>query len=383
MKPSDLTVIIIGLGPRGLGVALRLLDAGYRVIGIDPNPLQTWSSLQLINSMDMRSPTSFDLVSLCSKDIRNTYSLNRYISIYEDYKTYRDYEECNHYVSRDVFYSYINYLYKVYILGNNNFTLQEDRVIEIKYNQVRLSSNKVIAGNRIVIASGPGYKRIVPPWVNNSQVNVKLLGYQQILKEPPVGKVILVCGGGQAGAEYTKYLVDKGNYVYWVVRDKTIKVQQYPIPTYKDWQAKSCFSDFYRQLTIDPKHQIDYLEKVKAWGPSITPNINEELQSIKDGYTIVKEYDRTYNLSNLIKECDGIVLCTGFNISISALPINDHLELDSRSGRYPLLKSGFKASNGHYYTGVLATLYDGPRQNSLFSIGLTSQEILEDINKSL
>lgn len=383
MKSSYAPIIVIGLGPRGIGICLRLLDEGYKVIGIDPEPLQSWNYPNLINDMEMRSPTSFDLVSLCNRELRNTYSLNRYLSIYEDYESYKEYEECNHFIKRDIFFSYISHIYSVYIKNNSNFTLYRDRVIEVKGNQIRLSSNEVIVGTKIILAVGPGNKRVVPSWISTAQISTRLLSYKEVIENPPTGQSILVCGGGQAGAEYTKYLIDKGNFVYWMVRDKRIKVQQYPIPTYSDWQGKSCFSDYYRQLSIDPYHQIDYLKKVKAWGPSITPNIDLQLNSLKDRFVVIDEYDKQYNLSQLLRDCYGLILCTGFNSSISTLPLKDEIDLDPRNKRYPLLEKGFKSSNGYYFTGLLATLYDGPRQNSLFSIGLTSQEILEDINNSI
>jgi hypothetical protein len=78
--------------------------------------------------------------------------------------------------------------------------------------------------------------------------------------------------------------------------------------------------------------------------------------------------------SREIPDVDSIVLATGFYPS---WPMN--YPADPILVRFPLVKPGFRLIKNVYVTGIGATAYDGPRQNSLISAGITSREIVNAI----
>ena len=367
---------ILGAGPRGLGVALRAIESGLSVDIIDPSPLNTWTYPNIIPHICMRSPISFDLVSFI--DELNQFSLSSYLTgkgiIYTSQK---DIEIPNSTpLSREFFFNYLRYIWS-YIISNPNVNYIPSIIKGINKDYIILDNDKkYIINGSLVIALGTSNKNIsIPNYIKPYIYMDNLLTTKDILigKENIKGMRVMVVGGGQNAAEHIDYLTPN-NQVIWVL-NKEPKVDQYPVPTYKEWGPRTALGDYYSRLyKTDKDKAYRYLKEVREWGPSITPVIYKAIKEKKRFITKVNPLD-----ISRYKGIDKVMLCTGIGTSIDELPFLINIERDKSNPDYPYIVNNFKSKEGIYFTGELSRYYDGPRQGSLISIGLTSKIIVEDI----
>lgn len=365
-------VLIVGGGPRGIAVAIEAKYRGYECVVIDKAPpMDSWSDAA--PNMIMRSPLSFDLV-YPGAPTWDKYSLINYIhpgSAEPDWgdNLQKGLEYMGERCSRDTFIEYGKYC-----LQELDVPVIRDRVLMVGSTWVR-TPNDYIEGDLVVVASGLASITQLPDWVEG--VSEKLLTPREVIGGLP-GGVYAVVGTGQSAAEYCELIAKQGHKVFWVLNNPP-KVTQYPAPSYYDWGEMTALGGYYRTLPT-PAMRQEYLASIKAWQPSITPHIQALIQQKGEGITTLQgpgTREGQASWDTLQRKVSGVLLCTGSKPAIvdygqTPITLGGRLVLDR-----------FKASNGVYHTGLLAIGYDGPRQASVISAGLTAKEILDDDNMGI
>lgn len=358
-------VVIVGAGPRGIAIAIEARYRGYECILIDRYPMGSWRDAA--PNMVMRSPLSFDLVYPGAP----TWGTSSLISFVHPGSSEPNWGDCmqrgleymGERCTRDTFIAYANRC-----LLELDVPVVKDRVLMVERNWVRTTTDYIQA-DLVVVAAGLSPITLVPDWI--LPVSHKLVTYREVVDGLPRGTYAVI-GGGQSGAEYCELLARQGHKVYWLINE-TPKVTQYPAPSYRDWGIRSALSGYYRTIP-SPSLAQEYLGQIKAWQPSITPHIHTLMQQKGDAITTLqgpgtREGQGTWEI--LQRKVTGVLLCTG-----SKPPIVDYGEIPIRSGGR-LVLNNFMASNGVYHTGLTAIGYDGPRQASVISAGITAKEILD------
>jgi lysine/ornithine N-monooxygenase len=371
MKTSSIT--IIGAGPRGLSLALYALYTGLKVTVIDPKPLSSWSKKNMISDLEMRSPISFDLVSYLPE--LQSYSLATYLGQPWDYCTQVAVETNPTKVLRSEFFDYISHIWDTIL---PQITFIQKQVVSISNNKVFVNKRKKpIVSDFIALAIGSASKPKLPFWLENTNYKNKIVTTQSVLSKRYEDKSFLVIGSGQGSAEYTAYLA-KDNKVTWLVK-KEPKVNQFPSPSYAEWKTKSALGNYFAYLPLSK--QPEYFQRVKEWQPSITPTVKSALDSLDYETLFLNNLDST-QLMQVLEEVDLILIQTGLNPSIETIPFEQIIERDIQFSQFPKLEN-FQLSNlPIFVTGGLATAFDGPRQQSLVSAGLTSKTIINTILNS-
>lgn len=362
-------VIIIGGGPRGIAVAIEGKYRGYECVLVDSSyPMSSWDDAA--PNLVMRSPLSFDLV-YPGAPTWGEYSLIRYVHPGSNEPQWgnstdsmqREMEYMEERCSRDTFIQYGKYC-----LEELGVPVIRDRVRMVGSTWVR-TANDYMEADLVVVAVGLSPITSIPEWIG--PVSHKLVTTKEVIGGLPLGTYTVV-GNGQSGAEYCEYLARMGHRVYWLV-NSVPKVTQYPAPSYADWGMRSALSSYYRTIPTTTMKE-EYLRQIKAWQPSITPHIHSLMQKHGDAITTLQgpgSREGQSSWETLQRKVTGVLLCTGNKPAIV-----DYGEPPHREGGRLVLNS-FRASNGVYHTGLLALGYDGPRQASVISAGITAKEIFD------
>jgi lysine/ornithine N-monooxygenase len=359
-------LVILGGGPRGLAIALRAIQqSNLNITIIDESFLSTWSTDNMISDVQMRSPISFDLTSLCP-DL-SEYSLPKYLNIPITVNSLKDLEEINIFCHRHEFKSYLKYIIK--ILKSNNVRFIKDRILRINPNTVG-TAKKDIVFDSLVVATGKGTQYIKRPAFlqNTGFVTADVYNNDWFNKE------VNVIGNGQQSAEYVDYLYSQHAKITWIVK-KEIKVSQYPIPSYTEWGSQSGFSSFYKDQALNKQQ---YLSNIKQWGATITPYIYNKIKDIP-----INKIINPKTTANLNSQAP-FILATGAAQDLDLLNINFNLKRDITNNCLPAIKTNFQ-SESHpniYFTGLLSLKYDGPRQGSIMSSAPTAKIIINSIIKN-
>lgn len=353
---------IIGGGPRSLAIALQLASHKIPVTIFDDKPLHTWSSPYIIEDLIMRSPITFDLVTYIPQ--LKEYSLANFLNKDINCLTQKEIEYCKERPSRNEFYLYLQWIKdKLEDLG---ITFIKEKVELITPHSIKTKKSEYIFEyilDYIIIATGATTVREVKPnWLHTT------LSLQQANLEQ--NKTIGVVGSGQGAVEIAVKLSEQNN-VYWIT-NKKYKIEEYPVPSYKDIGYKSALGDYYRKSSFNTRQE--YLKQVKQWQPSITPYIHTKL--LNSNIKIITP-NSTADLENI----ELFVLANGLNPDISKVPFDFNIKLNPINTYFPDIVSEFKSSSHSniYFTGILASIFDGPRQGSLISAGLTAKEIVDSI----
>jgi lysine/ornithine N-monooxygenase len=359
-------VLIVGAGPRGIAIAIEAKQKGYDCVFIDRDPMGSWGDAA--PNMVMRSPLSFDLVYPGAPTWAES-SLMRYVHPGSTEPLWgenlqKDLEYMGERCTRDVFIAYAKHC-----LQELDMPIIRDRVLKVSKTGVHTAGGEYIEGDLVVVASGLSPITEVPDWV--LPVSHKLITAREVIDGLPIGTYAVV-GNGQSGAEYCELLARQGNKVYWLVNGVP-RVTQYPAPTYIDWGMRSALSGYYRTIPT-AKMKQEYLSQIKVWQPSITPHISTLIQQHGEGITVLDGPGTREGYSSweaLQRKVTGVLLCTGNKPA----PVGYVEEPNRLSGKITLDR--FMASNGVYHTGLLAIGYDGPRQASFISAGITAKEIID------
>ncbi len=363
-------IVVVGAGPRGIAIVLQALSKGFDVTVIDDRPLYTWSYPFLIEDMEMRSPITFDLVSYIPELYE--FSLAKYLGYSIPPTTdQRFIESCAIKVHRREFYRYMQFLWE-YLLPKVTFI--PERITAVTPNQVILS-NQILDADAIVITTGCERSKN-PEWMQYTNIRDKVSPLSDLIKADTTNAKVAVVGSGQGAAETVYFLASKGNQVYWCLKHNP-QVSQYPAPAYDSWGYRSALGGYYRRTLTNWRDRLSYLGKVKAWQPTITPYIHSKLQTVK--YTQITP--TSSDDLQPIFEADYVINSTGFNPDASELPCTFEVEREDYLPQFPRLKEGFRIPGTHIHiSGILAIGFDGGRQASLISAGLTAKEIMENIS---
>jgi hypothetical protein len=373
MSKSTNRIAIVGCGPRALSVALYIITylPEYKIDIYDDSCLSTWTYPNILEEMQMRSPVHFDLVT--NDPNMREYSLSRFLGIKAGNQVLSQsaLEALNYPVSRTQFIDYLGYIKDILTNYGVNYVYEKANVV---------TSNTV--NNKpytfTVLTIGSQNKIDIPKWLQDRELLslIKPLKDCQLVKD----KKILVVGSGQSAAEYCAYF-NQNNKVTWLL-NKPIKSHPYPVPSYIDWGERSALSPFYKSLQTD-KTKLQYLQDVRKWGPTITPNILCKIEVSKNitkihflGSREVKEYIIDNNI-------DFILVAIGAQVDLNNLPIKQRLERSNIIKGLPKVFPGYLMSNNVYVSGVAAVDYGGPRQGSLVSTGETSMEIIESMKQRI
>lgn len=366
-------IVIVGAGPRALAIAIQLVFKGIQPTIIDPNPIHTWQAPYIIPNIEMRSPITFDLVSYIEE--MQGFSLAKFLGKEDAFTISQNQIEANPIkVSRDDFCAYLTYIWR-YVLSSSIHIQEPVTLIGKDY---VLTPSQRVEADAIVIATGySSTSRKTPDWVGKTLLINKLTSLSSVIEQAPAGKTIAVVGSGQGAAEVVYLLAAANNQVYWCI-NRPIKVHQYPAPPYSEWKSKSALGGYYRSLR-DWNARMKYLGQIRQWQPSITPYIDQKLQKVKDRYVQITPTSSN-QLQPIFKQADHILLLAGNTPEISSLPTDFPVPVNPYLPNFPDLVKGFRLPDSrHYFTGLLALAFDGPRQASLISAGITAQEIVQDI----
>lgn len=360
-------LVIIGAGPRGLAVALRAVQhQELEVHIVDPKPLSTWLFPNMVPHMQMRSPVSFDLVTF-QQDLHPLYSLAKYMKIYEPMPiTQKEVENFPHLCMRQDFINYLAFITQT--IEAQGGTIVKRKVTDVTEDKVLLFGGYALEYDYMVVAVGKANQSPILPNYLRESANLKTV--QDLCMCSWFKQEVNVVGSGQFAAELVEFLTRQGAIVNWITKH-VLAVSQYPVPSCKDWGLKSALGDFYSRGLMEPK---EYLKEVKQWGPTITPYI----ANLLDGrsYKVIQpESTKELNLEL------PTFLAAGSKEDASLLPVSLPIKRDPTSTNLPSIVKPFKSSShpNVYFTGGLAVRYDGPRQGSLISSGLTAKAIITDV----
>lgn len=357
------TIVILGAGPRGLAMALRACQQKdkYNIYLVDKNPLSSWKFPNMLPELQMRSPITFDLTTF-QKDLQE-YSLSTFLNHPIEYaSTQMEVEFNDVFCGRKEFVKYLEYIKTQ--LHKEGCIFIKHHCMEINETNIVLTNGIVLDFDYLVVALGGASSK--PNYPNYLKGNPNIKFVKDLCEKDWYNLPVNVVGSGQQAAEIVHYLLTQKAKVVWV-KSKEVKVNQYPVPSYKIWGIGSALSDHY---LINPNKQ-EYLKKVKAWTPSITPYIHNELQKFKYESIIPTS---TNDLNN-----DAyFVLAAGSTHSLDNLPFNFKIERHNNP-LFPKLKYGFRSVShpNISFTGLLTVPYDGPRQGSIISSGPTAAQIME------
>ena len=343
------TLLIVGSGPRGLACAIEALERFDNIYILDPTPTSSWNVLSTVANFNLRSPISFDLVTYNNK---REWSLSTFI--YEQdvlFNTQKDIESDKRMLTRLQFYNYICWVKDK--LQQNNVQFIYNSLTSIKDNIVETTTGK-IKFDYLILALGTEEK----------ETPSNLLKYKKIENRDLIEndyKSLLIVGSGQGAYDIASHLYAKGvDVALYITKDP--KINQYPIPDYSLWNSRSALGPYCYSLVSSLSKQR-YLTSVKAWGPSITPN-NEFLLSTIPIY-------RNTNIDELIiKYGNRYVSRVGVKpINILGIKLTD-------------INTNFRINNSNIFmSGPLASLYDGPRSNSIISSSSTAIQIIKEIEE--
>lgn len=365
-------ISVVGCGPRGLAVALYAQVRGHTVTVLDPWALSTWSAQALVPELEMRSPLTFDLVTYL-EDLQE-FSLATFLGIPQTFSTDQfTVEGSTTKVPRSAFCSYL-FSIRAYLEGKVRFIPM--KVVRVLGNTVFLEDGSIVRGDAVVFAPGYAGTANNPVWLKNTKLSSLVTTVPTILRSPSnfYNKSLLVVGSGQGAAEVVDYLCTLSDTVTWVTSRKP-RVSQYPAPTTRVWGSLSALGPHYRGLTTVQERQT-YLGRVKAWQPSITPYIAQRLSTRSYEPLVINSFEDIDEVAT-----EGIVLAAGVQPSLSAIPAT--LVPDTYFPSMPAISESFRLVTPQetrwYVTGILATTFDGPRQHSLLSAGITAREIIRNI----
>lgn len=348
---------IIGAGPRGLAVAIQAVKLNFEVDLIDYYPIQSWDTNTSLIDFIMRSPSTFDLVTGISE--LQDWSLNRFLNLDENINDY--------FCLRSEFESYLKYVFNR-LKRYKRFNFIQDKVLSLnkQENLLILEKNQEYKYEHLIVTIGNDKEKDIT-WLDKSIFKTKIKDDSFLIQNEIKDKKILIIGSGQGAAELV-LLLKKENDITWLLK-KEYKINQYPIPSYKDWKNKTCFSNYYQTLSLNEKYE--YLKEVKKFTPTITPNVAFKVRRVN------KIISNKIDLN--LKEFDYIFKKNGYendfrNSFLKELPLDlffiNKIQLNSKF-RCP--------SYSIYISGALATHIGGPSQNSIFSAASTAKIILNDL----
>jgi hypothetical protein len=344
------TLLIAGGGPRGLACAIEAIGKFSSIYIIDSAPTDSWNSLSTVANFELRSPVSFDLVtySLTKRD----WSLSTFL-YKEDifFTTQRDIEKDSRRVNRAEFYNYICWIKKK--LQDNNVQFIYTNLLSIDNSTAHTQSGD-IKFDYLILALGSKEK----------QVPSNLLKYKRIDNKDLIEneyKSLLIIGSGQGAYDIASYLYNKGVRVGLYIT-KDAKINQYPIPDYSLWKARTALGPYCSTLVSTVSKQR-YIDSVKSWGPSITPNNQHLLLDIP--------IYKNINVTEIINKYDN-----RFVSRVGVTPINIlNIKQTDINRNFRLLDTNI------FVSGPLTTLYDGPRSNSIISSSKCAVQIIKEIEE--
>ncbi len=366
-------MIIIGAGPRGLAVALYALTKNIEVILIDPQPISQWALGNIVPDLQLRSPITFDLVTYLPQKEYRKYSLSNFLGFDIWQEDQKEIEAELITPSREDLFKYLNSIFNK-LKEFNNFKFIQDKVLYIEDNKVKLASGKILRDKNIVCASGKSPNNKIPSIINKTKYTSKVISPRDLLNTDIEYKRLLVLGDGQGAAELADYACRRDNFVYWGLK-KDYKVDRYPVPSYYLWFEKTALGNYYKTLK-SAQDKKNYLKDVKTWQPSITPYILSRLLQNSNRYQTIKPV--SYQDLPDYKDIDYIIPATGADNKFETFSsvVLDAIE-DPNFKNFPFIKPGFKVTDYVSITGIWAIPYDGPRQGSLISAGITAKEIID------
>ena len=362
-------IVIVGAGPRGLAMALRACQYKdqYKIFLVDGYPYSTWRTPNMISDMQMRSPITFDLVTY-QEDLYDLYSLQKFLKE-KDAKftsSQKEIELNDKFCGRLEFVRYLKYITN--ILEREGVMICHHNVMDINDRYVVVDDcTTMIEYDYIVFATGAlTQEEVVPGYLRGTNY----LHIKDVFDQSWFRVACSVVGSGQQAAELCHYLAKQKAKVTWIQRTEP-RVEQYPVPTWKDWGIGTALGDYYTKRFVNKE---EYMKKVKAWTPTITPFIDEKLKEVK--IDIVKP-SSTNDLDN-----EGFFfLAAGYKQNVDLLPTTLPIKKDINDPIFPDIVESFRSTSHSniYFSGLLASKFDGPRQGSIISSGETANTIMKSI----
>lgn len=348
------TLVIVGGGPRGLACAIQALTLFNRIYIIDEAPTSSWNTTSTVANFELRSPISFDLVTYDTSN--RDYSLSMFLTE-EDvtFNNQKDLEEDTRRLTRLQFYNYLTFV-RNKLMSNPNVSFIYSKVLSVYNNYVETITGK-IDFDYIILAEGTSEKAIP----------TNLLPYKKITNDDLINKSydsLLVVGSGQGAYDIASYLHSKNINVGLYIT-KYPKIDQYPAPSYSLWKERSALGNYCSCLAATSSKKR-YVDSVKAWGPSITPN-NEYLLTTIPIYIDV-------NVDKVMSKYNNTF------INRTGVKPNNILDIKQQD-----ITNNFKVKGtiNMFVTGPITALYDGPRVNSILSSSSTAIKIMEEIDASI
>jgi len=361
-------LVIVGGGPRGLAIALRAsqhIDK-LNIYVVDPDPISTWKFPNMLPEMEMRSPITFDLVTY-QRDLQQ-YSLASFLKKDVIAESQIDVEFNTTFCQRKEFVKYLKYV--IVLLSRVGVSFVPRRTLAFSDTFITTDKGDIPYDYLVLAAGKATQKDKCPKYLKGKTLLTTDCLFDCGWKD----KVVNVVGSGQQSAEVVNYLCSQKAKVYWLQKHEP-RVHQYPVPSFKEWGISSALGPYYSKTSND---RDEYLRKVKQWGPTITPYISNLLKHRK--YTVISNPRNTDELDMT----GEFFLATGYTNDVALIDNTLSLNKNRNNTYLPDIVDSFQSSShpNIYFTGSLAAHFDGPRQGSIISSGLTARTILLSILKN-
>jgi hypothetical protein len=327
---------------------------------------QSWTGGYIPLEASLRSPVSFDLVSLTEHQ-SGPWSLAAYLGFPGVASTLVAHEEDNRSVTTSQLLGYLQT-----VASNLNVEVN-NRVFSIQPGYVVNTQNGPRPTKNVIMATG----YLERPRRTGIAQEIHMHDYW--LNKPRTHRLAVI-GTGQGAADLILDAIKNGAHVTWFTSRKP-KAARYPVPTTADWGTKTAFGEYY--LSLAELDRPAYLKNIGQWQPSIIPSALQAIESspqctIELGPVPALQADGQLNGQRY----DAIVCARGFLYDVGLIGMLQNLPIarEPRLPTHPRLSLSFQSSSpGLYFTGRPAFYVDGPRQESIISSGPTANRIVHDI----
>jgi cation diffusion facilitator CzcD-associated flavoprotein CzcO len=352
-------VLIVGAGPYGLGIAQELWHRGRGVLAVG-EPFELWRN-HTMDSMFLRSSTQAS--TIYSRDRR--YDFERFLARRSGAPRGRRAR-----VPVGLFREYL-----AEVEANLPFPLRRGRVEQLERAEegtgftARLSDGTLVRAEAVVVATGIGGHRYLPPEVAQLAVGLPpgrvLHSWEVRTIEVLAGERILVIGTGQSAGEAVDHLRAR-NRVTWVLRHAPLFLSEplrlptplfrlvlaaspglYRLPRFARHALAGAFFHTTMTPALRPAHDDPAVAKVHAEAA--------ELELAVDGDEVVSKATG--------ERFDRVIAATGYCYSLAGLPFLGERLRGELGDELPALDRSFatKAPGFHLAGGIAESAF-GPAQ---------------------
>ncbi|MDL4839855.1 FAD/NAD(P)-binding protein [Aquibacillus rhizosphaerae] len=379
--------IIIGGGVQGCCVASRLLEekvSKEELIIIDSHaaPMHVWRTItQKIGMSCLRSPMVHHLAN-------DPYSLKKYART-NDYA----FPFKGRYLRPRLDMFNQHSLDEMNVLGMQDCWMQETVEGLVKSEgiwEVSISNNRVVKGERVVLAMGVNQKPQYPNWAADCKNKEKINHiFDEETSLPEVGEVVIL-GGGMTAAHLAYTLSNKSSIQsVTLLKRHPFRIKDFDSdpgwlgPKYlRAYNQVNCYAER-RRLIQQARHRgsitrelyVKLKQQVRAGRLHFHTGEIEKAQSIRNSVHIYMSNGEMIN-------ADSLILATGAEASMPGenwlRSVIKQLELPCAPCGFPIVSSSLEWKQGLFVAGALAELEVGPVSRNIAGARKAAERIAQN-----